>query len=66
MPTIEEVLPNLDKAKVFSLLNAKDGYSHMKLEESSHLTIFWTTFERYCWFHLPIDLTSSPEVYQYK
>ena len=67
MPTIEEVLPNLDKAKVFSVLDAKDGFCHVKLDdESSRLTTFWTPFGRYCWLRLPFGLTSSPEVYQYK
>ena len=26
MPTIEEILPELAKAKIFSVLDAKDGY----------------------------------------
>ena len=67
MPTIEELLPNLDKAKVFSVLDAKDGFCHIKLDhESSCLTMFWTPFGRYCWLRLPFGLTSSPEVFQCK
>ncbi|KAF7647501.1 hypothetical protein LDENG_00171580 [Lucifuga dentata] len=38
MPTIEEILPDIAKAKVFSVLDAKDGYWQVKLDnESSYL-----------------------------
>ena len=43
LPTIEEILPSLKDAKVFSLVDAKDGFLQVKLtEESSYLTTFWT------------------------
>lgn len=46
--TLEEILPKLVNAKVFSVLNAKDGFYHVKLyDESSHLTTFNTPFGRY-------------------
>ena len=39
MPTIEDVLPKLTKAKIFTVLDAKNGYSQVQLdEESSYLT----------------------------
>ena len=41
MPTVEEILPHLSNAKVFSILDAKDGFWQVKLdEESSYLTTF--------------------------
>lgn len=32
-PTIEDVLPKLNKAKIFSLLDAKDGFWQVELDE---------------------------------
>ena len=47
IPTLEEVLPQLSKAKVFSNLEAKDGFYQISLDEkSSKLTTFWTPFGR--------------------
>jgi len=65
IPTIEDVLPKLTKAKCFSLLDAKDGFLQVKLSErSKKLTTFWTPVGRYCWNRLPFGLSSSPEEYQ--
>ena len=48
MPTVDEVLPKLAKAKVFTVLDAKDGFYQEELDkESSLLTTFWTPFGRY-------------------
>jgi len=47
-PTIDDILPQLSKAKVFSVLDAKDGFWQGKLDEpSSYSTTFWTPFGRY-------------------
>jgi hypothetical protein len=35
MATIENILPMISSAKVFSVLDAKDGYWHVKLDEVS-------------------------------
>ena len=41
--TLDDILPNLAKAKVFSVLDAKDGYHQIELDgESSYLTTFWS------------------------
>ena len=37
MPTLEEILPILAKAKVFSTLDAKDGFYHIGLDEQSSM-----------------------------
>ena len=48
MPTIEGILPELAKAQVFSVLDAKDGFWQVKLTEvSSDLTTFATPFGRF-------------------
>ena len=35
MPTLEEILPKLSKAKVFTTLDAKDGFYQIGLDEES-------------------------------
>ena len=41
LPTLEEVLPKLSKTKVFTTLDAKDGFYQITLEKrSSKLTTF--------------------------
>lgn len=65
MPTIEEVLPQLSNAKVFSILDAKDGFWQVMLdEESSYLTTFWTPNGRYRWLRMPFGISTAPEEYQ--
>lgn len=67
MPMLEEVLPNLGKAKVFTKLDAKKGFWQMKLtEKSSKLTTFWTPFGRYRWLRLPFGISPAPELFQQK
>jgi hypothetical protein len=62
MPTLEDILPNLANAKVFSVLDAKEGFWHIKLDESSSfLTTFWTPFGRYRWLRMPFGLSSAPK-----
>jgi len=65
MPTLDEILPRLSKAKVFTVLDAKDGFYHVKLDEaSSFLTTFNTPFRRYRWLRMPQGISSAPEEYQ--
>ena len=65
MPTLDDVLPTLNKAKVFSLLDVKDGFMHIKLaERSSFLTTFWGPQGRYRWLRLPFGISSAPEEFQ--
>ena len=47
IPSIDDILPKLAKAKIFSVLEAKNGFWQIKLDEpSSYLMCFWTTFGR--------------------
>ena len=66
MPTIEEVLPQLKEAKVFSILDAKDGFFQIKLhEESQKLTTFWgPNGTKYMYLRCPQGISSAPEEYQ--
>ena len=65
MPTVDEVLPKLAKAKVFTVLDAKDGFYQVNFdEESSLFTTFWTPFGRYRYLRMPQGISSAPAEYQ--
>ena len=59
LPTQEEILAQLQEAKIFSKLDAKDGYWQVPLdEESSYLTTFNTHVGRFRYERLDqLDLT---------
>ncbi|BET02330.1 Reverse transcriptase (RNA-dependent DNA polymerase) [Nesidiocoris tenuis] len=65
IPTIESVLPELNGARYFSVVDTKDGFWNIKLDEkSSKLTTFWTPFGRYRFLRLPFGLNVSTDIYQ--
>ena len=65
MPTMDDILPKLAEAKVFSVLDAKDGFWQVKLtERSSLLTTFATPFGRYRWTRMPFGICTTPEEFQ--
>ena len=65
LPTIGDVSTNLAKAKVFSIVDAKDGFLQERLDkESSKLTTFTTPFVWYCWLQMPFGISSAPEELQ--
>ena len=65
--TVEEISSNLAKAKVFSVVYAKDGFLQVEFDrDSSELTTFWTPHVRFRWLRMPFGLSSSPEVFQRK
>ena len=67
LPTIEDVATRLRGAKVFSILDVRNGFWHVVLdEESSHLTTFNTPFGRYRWKRMPFGIRSAPEIFQRK
>ena len=62
MPTLEELLPKLYKAKIFSTLDAKDGFYQISLDQAnSKLTTFWTPFGRYRYLRMPFGVSLAPE-----
>ena len=64
MPILEEVLPKLANAKIFSVLDAKDEFHQVKLnEQSSYLTTFWTPFGQYRYLRMPFRISSAPGEY---
>ena len=65
LPTIEDVATCLHGAKVFSKLAVRNGFWHVKLDDSSSdLTTFNTPFGRYRWKRMPFGIRSAPEVFQ--
>lgn len=64
MTTIDDVLPQLSKARMFSAVDAKHGFWHCKLDdESSRLITVETPFVRYRWLRLCFGLSVSPEIF---
>ena len=67
LPTIEDVATRLHGAKVFTKLDVRNGFWHVKLDDrSSYLTTFNTPFGRYWWKRMPFGIRSAPEVFQRK
>jgi hypothetical protein len=65
MPVLDDILPDLSKARVFSRLDLQDGYWHCELdEESSKLTTFQTHIGRYRWKRLPFGLNASAQIFK--
>ena len=67
LPTIEDISSRLAGAQVFTLLDVKQGFWHIKLDEqSSLLTTFDTPFGRFRWARLPFGISIAPEIFQRK
>ena len=62
LPILDDVLPKLKRAKIFSKLDVREAYWHVRLdEESSKLTTMIIPFGRYRWRRLPFGLKVSIE-----
>uniref|UniRef100_A0A8C5QD11 Gypsy retrotransposon integrase-like protein 1 n=1 Tax=Leptobrachium leishanense TaxID=445787 RepID=A0A8C5QD11_9ANUR len=67
LPTLDDILPDLARARIFSVCDVKSGFWHIELEEdSSYLTTFSTPFGRYRWVRMPMGISPAPEVFQRK
>ena len=65
LPVVDDILPELAKAKVFSVCDVKNGFWHVELDqESSYLTTFGTPFGRYRWLKMPFGISQAPEYFQ--
>ena len=65
LPTIDDVLPPLSKARMFTVLDAKNGFWHIQLDDpSSYATTFGTPWGRYRWLRMPFGLAPAPEEFQ--
>lgn len=67
LPTFDDVLPNLQNAQLFSKLDVREAFWHVRLDEqSSLLTTIITLYGRYRWARLPFGLSVSSEIFQRK
>ena len=67
LATHDELLPKLSRAKVFSTIDAKDGFYQVGLDENSSLkTTFWTPFGSYKYRRLPFGINLAPEEFECK
>lgn len=65
IPTLEDVLPQLKHARVFTKLDAASGFHQLELEEESRrLTTFITPAGRFRFKRLCFGITSAPEIFQ--
>lgn len=65
IPSIEDITSKLSGKQYFSVLDFKDGFYQIKLEEeSSKLTTFSTPFGYYKFLRLPFGLSLAPEYFQ--
>ena len=64
-PVLEDILPRLSKARVFSIVDVASGFWHVELDESSSLlTTFSTPFGNFRWKRLPFGIAMAPELFQ--
>ena len=57
IPTLEENLPMLSQAKIFTVSDAKDSFHQVELDKaSSQLTTFWTPFGCYRYLCMPFEI----------
>ena len=65
MKTVDEISAKTHGAKMFSKLDAQNGYWQVKLdEESSKLTTFNTPWGRYRFLRLPFGISPAAEIFQ--
>ena len=67
IPTAEDIASRLSGKKVFSIVDEKDSFWQVPLDdESSYLCKFNTPYGRYRFKRMPFGIKSPPEVFQTK
>ena len=65
IPSLDDVLPNLHNARVFTKLDVREAFWHVRLDEqSSLLTTMITPFGRFRRSRLLFGLSVSSEIFQ--
>jgi len=67
IPMFDDVIAELHGKRMFTIIDMRDGFWHIKLDDaSSKLCTFNTPFGRYSYLRLPFGIYSTPEVFQRK
>lgn len=67
LPIIEDILPDLAKAGIFTVCDVKNGFWRVELDEPSrYLTTFKTPYGRYRWRRLSFGISPPPEIFQHR
>ncbi|CAK1597386.1 unnamed protein product [Parnassius mnemosyne] len=65
LPTIEELLPKVREAKIFSKLDIRDAFHHIELHtDSRHITTFITSKGLYRYKRMMFGISCAPEIFQ--
>lgn len=65
MPTLEDFLPSMVGCKFFSVIDVKDAFLHLPLDEKSKsITTFNSPWGLYRYTRLPFGITAAPEIFQ--
>ena len=65
LPTLDEIIATLERARVFSVLDAESGFHQVPLDiESRHYTTFTTHRGLYKFKRLPFGVACAPEIFQ--
>ncbi|GFS69044.1 retrovirus-related Pol polyprotein from transposon opus [Nephila pilipes] len=65
IPCTDDIISRLEGKKIFSVVDLKDGFWHVPLDEvSSEICTCNTPFGRYKFNKLPFGIVSAPEVFQ--
>ena len=65
IPTVDELLPKLNNAKIFSCVDVYKGFTNIELDDSSSfLTTMHSPIGRYPWLRMPFGVSLGPEEYQ--
>ncbi|XP_026278484.2 uncharacterized protein K02A2.6-like [Frankliniella occidentalis] len=65
IPTVAEISERLNHQKFYTLLDLKDGFYHIELDEkSSYKCCFSTPFGIFRFLRCPFGLASAPELFQ--
>ncbi|GFX37359.1 transposon Tf2-9 polyprotein [Trichonephila clavipes] len=63
IPCSDDIISKLEGKKIFSIVDLKDGFWHVPLDEvSSEICIFNTPFGRYKFNKMPLGIVSAPEI----
>lgn len=67
IPTVDDITSQLANKEFFTVLDMKDGYYQVAIDDaSSDLCTFSTPFGRFQFVRLPFGISSAPEVFQKK